>query len=301
MADTMTEPTAGAHAPIALAAGEGENLWFLGNLVTIKSTKETTAGGVAVIEHLGPKGAGSPLHVHHNEDEWFYVIEGDITFWCGGKVVEGHAGSFVYGPRDIPHTFQVQSESARWLLVTEPAGFEAFMRVFGQPAERHEIPPEDIPMPNPADLARVALDYGIEVLGPPGIPAPVDTEADALTIVQRLYDAFGSGDVPTVVGMLALDVDWLETPGLPWGGSMQGARAVVEGVFQPTFQLVPDFQVKAEEMYVDGDTVTVLHRYTGNGGELNSQGCGVWTVDEGRITRYRQFVDSATFNAAIKK
>lgn len=297
MADITTAPV---PTPIALGPGEGENLWFLGNLVTIKSTAETTAGGVAVIEHLGPKGAGSPLHVHHNEDEWFYVIDGDITFWCGGKVVEGTAGSFVYGPRDIPHTFQVQSETARWLLVTEPAGFEAFMRAFAQPAERHEIPPSDLPMPAADELARVALDYGIEVLGPPGIPAPVDAGQNPQDVVARLYAAFGAGDVPTVMGMLDLDIDWLETPGLPWGGPKTGPRAVAEGVFVPTMQLVPDFRVDPEEIYAHDDTVTVIHRYTGNNGKLDSLGCGVWTVREGRITRYRQFVDSATFNASIK-
>ena len=115
-------------APIALAAGEGEALWFLGTLATIKASSETTAGRVAVIEHLAPRGSGSPLHVHRREDEWFYVIEGELTFWVGGDVIAAPAGSFVYGPRDVPHTFIVSSEQARFLLVTEPAGFESFMR-----------------------------------------------------------------------------------------------------------------------------------------------------------------------------
>lgn len=163
--------TAGKHDPIALGPGEGENLWFLGNLVSIKSTKETTGGGVAVIEHMGPKGAGSPLHVHHREDEWFYVIEGELTLWVGGKTIHAPAGSFVWGPRDTPHTFEVTSERARWLLVTEPAGFEQFMRTFASPAERLEIPPPDAPRPDVEKLAAAALDYGIEVLGPPGIPS----------------------------------------------------------------------------------------------------------------------------------
>ena len=70
------------------------------------------------------QGAGSPLHVHHREDEWFYVIEGALAFWVGGEVIEAPAGSFVFGPRDIPHTFIVSSPEARFLLVTEPAGFE---------------------------------------------------------------------------------------------------------------------------------------------------------------------------------
>ena len=106
-------------APIALEPGEGESLWFLGAHVSVKASSETTAGRVDVIEHLAPRGAGSPLHVHTREDEWFYVIEGALTFWVGGQVIDAPAGSFVYGPRGIAHTFLVSSERARFLLVTE--------------------------------------------------------------------------------------------------------------------------------------------------------------------------------------
>jgi quercetin dioxygenase-like cupin family protein len=158
-------------APIALADGEGEARWFLGSLTTIKASTESTAGRVAVIEHLAPRGGGSPLHVHHNEDEWFYVTEGELTFWVGGQVIVAGAGSFVYGPRDIPHTFTVSSDTARFLLVTEPAGFESFMRAASQPATELVIPPPPTEPPDVEALARLAAEYGIEILGPPGIPA----------------------------------------------------------------------------------------------------------------------------------
>jgi hypothetical protein len=94
-----------------------------------------------VIEHLAPKGAGPPLHVHHREDEWFYIIEGNLTFWVGGRTIEASPGSFVYGPRDIPHTLTVNSPKARFLLVAEPAGFENFMRTLAVPAQTRSLPP----------------------------------------------------------------------------------------------------------------------------------------------------------------
>src|SRR5471030_3264226 len=128
----MTTSSA-AVSPIALQPSEGEPVWSFGVLATIKASSETTDGRVAVIEHLGPRGAGSPLHVHRREDEWFYVTEGELTLWVGGQLIEAPAGSFVYGPRDIPHTFEVTSDQARFLLVTEPAGFERFMRAAGEP------------------------------------------------------------------------------------------------------------------------------------------------------------------------
>jgi quercetin dioxygenase-like cupin family protein len=157
-------------APIALRRDDGEALWFLGVLATIKASADTTDGRVAVIEHLAPRGAGSPLHVHRREDEWFYVTEGELTFWLGGQVTQAPAGAFVYGPRDIPHTFEVTSDQARFLLVAEPAGFERFIRAAGEPAQSLTIPPPPSDPPDPSRLATAAAEYGIEILGPPGIP-----------------------------------------------------------------------------------------------------------------------------------
>ena len=158
-------------APIALQPGEGDARWFLGFLVTLKSTAETTNGRVAVIEHLGTQGLGSPLHVHRNEDEWFYVTEGELTFWVGGETIKAPAGSFVYGPRDVPHTFIVTSDQARFLLVTEPAGFEGFMRTLSEPAANFTLPPPSLQPPAPELMMAAAAEYGIEILGPPGIPS----------------------------------------------------------------------------------------------------------------------------------
>jgi quercetin dioxygenase-like cupin family protein len=173
--NSPTAPTQGSStaevAPIALGPNEGESLWFLSSHVSIKASAQTTAGRVAVIEHLSPRGSGSPLHVHHREDEWFYVIDGELTFWVGGRVINAPAGSFVYGPRDIPHTFTVSSETARYLLVTEPGDFAGFMRAQSEPASDVIIPPPATEPPDVAAMTQVAAGYGIEILGPPGIPA----------------------------------------------------------------------------------------------------------------------------------
>ena len=164
---SSTVPTAAA---IALKVGEGEALWFLDSLAVIKAGGQETRGSVAVIEFTAPCGSGSPLHVHHNEDEWFWVLEGELTFWVGGEVIAAPAGSFVYGPRDVPHTFVVASEQARFLLVTEPGAFSEFVRALSVPAESRSIPPQAIPRPDPERMTAVAAEYGLEILGPPGIP-----------------------------------------------------------------------------------------------------------------------------------
>jgi quercetin dioxygenase-like cupin family protein len=157
--------------PIAMQQGQGEARWFLGALATIKSSGETTGGRVAVTENWAPRGHGSPLHVHHNEDEWFYVLSGELTFWVDGQVITATDGAFVYGPRDVPHTFTVTSEEARFLLVIEPAGFENFLRALSEPAESLTLPSGSVEPPAMDAMMAVAAEYGLEILGPPGIPA----------------------------------------------------------------------------------------------------------------------------------
>jgi quercetin dioxygenase-like cupin family protein len=168
IASPNTEPDV---SPIALRANEGEAIWAFGCLITVKAAGETTASRAMVTENLAARGAGSPLHVHHREDEWFYVTEGELTFWVGGEVIVAPAGSFVYGPRGIPHTFTVSSEEARFLLVTEPAGLEGMLRALGQPAASLTIPFAPTEPPDMARIMQVCEEHGVEILGPPGIPA----------------------------------------------------------------------------------------------------------------------------------
>ena len=163
-------PQAAPALPIASRQGEGDARWFLGGLTTIKASGQTTAGRVAVTENWAPRGYGSPLHVHHNEDEWFYVLSGELTFWVDGEVIPATAGSFVYGPRDLPHTFTVSSDEARFLLVIEPAGFEEFLLDLSEPAESPTLPPSTLEPPAPEAMMAAAARYEIEILGPPGIP-----------------------------------------------------------------------------------------------------------------------------------
>jgi quercetin dioxygenase-like cupin family protein len=161
---------AAASLPIALDQGAGDARWFLGALATIKASGETTGGRVAVTENWAPRGHGSPLHVHRNEDEWFYVLSGELTFWIDGDVTTATAGSFVYGPRDLPHTFTVSSDEAHFLLVIEPAGFENFLLELSQPAQSRTLPPASVEAPTLETMMAAAATYGLEILGPPGIP-----------------------------------------------------------------------------------------------------------------------------------
>ena len=118
-----------AVSPIALLSGEGEAIWSFGVLATIKASSDTTAGRVAVIEHLAPQGAGSPLHVHHREDEWFYVTEGELTFWAAARVIEGPRRVVrLPPPRCSAHLPRQLTRKRASCSSVEPAGFEGFVR-----------------------------------------------------------------------------------------------------------------------------------------------------------------------------
>src|SRR5580765_7412093 len=82
---------------------------FFGALITPKATAATTNGALDVAEQVVPAGFATPLHVHHREDECFYILEGAVAFRLGADTFVAQSGSFVRLPRDIAHAFRVKS------------------------------------------------------------------------------------------------------------------------------------------------------------------------------------------------
>lgn len=162
--------TDAASRVFGLAQGEGEAWWWLGGLATIKATGKETDGQYTLVEVLEHQGAEVPLHVHHNEDEAFYVLEGEMTFYVGEETIKAGPGSFLFGPRDIPHTYTVDSGPARLLFLLTPAGFEGLIRETGEPARALTLPPPPEAPPDEAEmeeLMAIAGRYGNEIVGPP--------------------------------------------------------------------------------------------------------------------------------------
>jgi len=159
----------------ALANNEGEAFWLLGMLQTVKIGHADTSGGYGLIEVVVPPGLGSPWHVHPEEDEWFYVLEGNLTVYVGDTRLDLTAGGFAFGPKRIPHTFiGAGANPTRTLVGFSPMQFEGFMREVGQPAPLHVLPPPpDGPPPAIEKLAPIAKRNGFIILGPPGPPPEI--------------------------------------------------------------------------------------------------------------------------------
>lgn len=149
-------------------ASEGEARWWMGALAIIKASGKDTDKQFALVEVVEHEGAVAPLHVHHNEDEAFWVLEGSLTFEVGDKTIKAEAGSFLFGPKDVPHRYTVDSGPARLLFILSPSGFEDFIRETSEPASSPVLPPQSDAPPTDEEMEQlmpIVQKYGMEILG----------------------------------------------------------------------------------------------------------------------------------------
>ncbi len=153
--------------PYALGPDDGEALWFNGALGLLRATGDQTEGRFAAFELRPRRGFAAPLHAHKSEDEFFLVLSGEVRLQHGDDVVEGEAGSFLYTPRGVGHSFHVDSDEAKLLLFFGPAGVEEFFREVATPARWFGQPPADEPMKDRETILEIMSRHGQTVLGPP--------------------------------------------------------------------------------------------------------------------------------------
>src|SRR4029077_12714845 len=113
--------------PVAFGSGRpalGRSVWDSGWLLTVLAPGEETRGQFALTEQVGRKGNVPPRHIHHREDETFYVVEGEMTFCVGAETITAPPGTMVFAPRDVAHSFTIDSEQVRILVMVAPAGAE---------------------------------------------------------------------------------------------------------------------------------------------------------------------------------
>jgi quercetin dioxygenase-like cupin family protein len=131
-------------------------------LAEVKASAADTAGQYTLVELTAPRGLEGPLHVHHTEDEGFYVLEGDVTIVVGDETVELASGGHAFGPRGIPHRFTVGPHGARMIWVLTPGGFESLIDEASVPAEAPTVPPPSVTPPE--NVAEIVRRHGNEVL-----------------------------------------------------------------------------------------------------------------------------------------
>jgi quercetin dioxygenase-like cupin family protein len=142
-----------------------DTFWWQGSLMKIKARAEDTGGALGLVEAtFYHQGFGPPLHVHSREDEAFYVLEGRIRFRQADKELVAGPGTWVWGPRGVPHAFKVESEGARALVMVTPGGFERMFEEGGVPATQSAEAPDE--QYDPEAAIAISKRFGFEVVGP---------------------------------------------------------------------------------------------------------------------------------------
>lgn len=146
-----------------------QHVWFMDTLITVRQSHKAGSDGLSILEQTARRGDSPPLHFHEDEDESFYLLEGEVRFRLQEKDRIVTAGEVVLAPQGVPHTYRVQSERARWLVITTKGRFEAYVRTMARPAEVVDLPPAGGPPSADmiATLKSTAKEFGIQLIGPP--------------------------------------------------------------------------------------------------------------------------------------
>jgi quercetin dioxygenase-like cupin family protein len=165
MAVDMRNAETGTAPPIAVGKDEGEARWWFASLAVIKATAADTGGQLSIVEVTEPPDAEAPWHVHHREDEGFWILDGSATFQVGDLTIDAHVGDYLFGPRDVPHRYTVGPDGCRMLFLMTPGGFENLIIGMSEPAASRTLPPPSDEEPDWERVAAVAAANGCELLG----------------------------------------------------------------------------------------------------------------------------------------
>jgi quercetin dioxygenase-like cupin family protein len=160
------------HQPFVATPENAKNIWHMGAYIKFMAVGEDTGGQFWLAEQTSELGYASPVHRHTKEDEIFIVLDGKLTVQIDGQARTAAAGSAAFAPRGLSHAFQVQSPSARFLILSTPAGFERWFFQTGVPADGLTQPPAITEPPDFDALVASLAPFGVEFLAPPpGAPS----------------------------------------------------------------------------------------------------------------------------------
>ncbi len=156
--------TTAAPASVIREPDVGEVTWFFNALMTTKATMSETSGAYSLTEHLVTAASNPPMHVQTDEDEAFYILEGEVELEVDGQIVVATPGTFALVARGAAHCFRVLTETARMLVICsgKPAdNLEDFFHTMGQPASDRVLPSPAAP--DEARLVELCARTGIEL------------------------------------------------------------------------------------------------------------------------------------------
>jgi mannose-6-phosphate isomerase-like protein (cupin superfamily) len=145
---------------VQVSAGDdrfGGELLFLNGRFDCKVSARETNGDLCIYDTMRTEKGGPPLHIHHAQDEWFFVREGEFLFQIGEDRFQLKAGDSIFAPRKVPHAFANVSDTGKLMIVYQPAGT----------IERFFLDASQLTGPTPADMQQLFRANGMEIVGPP--------------------------------------------------------------------------------------------------------------------------------------
>jgi quercetin dioxygenase-like cupin family protein len=168
VADTTTDPALNLKAPANLKLlqdRDGTSVWAMGVLVTLKLQSKDAGGTYAMFEDYIPPGVGTPLHVHSREEEFWYMLDGELNWYVGNKQFQAKKGDFINTPRGVPHRFKnASNKPARMFLGYSPGGFEQWFLDVGKPVRNLQEAPPKVTPDDIQQAIKAAKNYGVEFM-----------------------------------------------------------------------------------------------------------------------------------------
>jgi quercetin dioxygenase-like cupin family protein len=152
--------------PRSVSRTDGPAYWFLNGLDIVMATSESTGGAFSMVHHTAAPSHATPYHLHHAEDEAFFVLDGEFTFICEGKKTVLGPGGYIFLPRNHPHGIRCSASvpSTMLVLAMPGTGFVGMMTEMAEPAKERVLP---VPAaPDLGKLTALCAKYEIDILGP---------------------------------------------------------------------------------------------------------------------------------------
>ncbi len=149
-------------APVFTNRNKENSYWYIGHLMSLLVTSKDTAGRYALLRATERRGLEPPPHTHTKEDEAFLILDGQVVYTVGNETYHAKEGDVMVLPKNIQHSFKIQSEKLETLILLTPGGLENYFVEMSQPAEELQLPPMPQGPPDIKKLVATASKYGVK-------------------------------------------------------------------------------------------------------------------------------------------
>jgi quercetin dioxygenase-like cupin family protein len=151
-----------ALVPMLTNRDKKNSWWYIGHLMSLLVTSKETGGRYALLRATERRGLEPPPHTHTREDETFLILKGEVVYTVGNQTFSAKEGDVMFLPKNIQHSFKIQTEKLETLILLNPGGLENYFVEMSKPAEELQLPPMPQGPPDIKKLIATAAKYGVK-------------------------------------------------------------------------------------------------------------------------------------------